>query len=194
MRWQHREEITESVSIKENFMFRNYVFTLSALLLLVMEQAVPARAADACEPVYSALTKIVTTPSHSYSVQTAPLGNGQQRIVEVIYVQGKTYMLARGKWMLSPVTPTEVLKQELENEQQGKSTCQFVRIESVNRESAAVYSMRRETDIANENGLIWISRTSGLALRKEVDMEYGGRLGKMHLIARYEYSNVKPPM
>jgi hypothetical protein len=69
-----------------------------------------------------------------------------------------------------------------------------VRNESVNGEAAAVYSMRRETDIANENGLIWISRTGGLALREEIDMDYGGSLEKMHLIARYEYSNVKPPM
>ena len=175
-------------------MFRNYVFIFSVLSLLVMGEAVAARAADSCQPVYDAITKIVTTPSHSYSTQTAPLVNGQQRTVEVIYVQGKTYILARGKWMLSPVIPADVLNQELENEKQGKSTCQFVRNESVNGEAAAVYSMRRETEIANEDGLIWISKTSGLALRKEVDMDYGGKLGKMHLIARYEYSNVKPPM
>ena len=175
-------------------MFRNYVVTLSVLSLFVTGQAVTARAADSCHPVYDALTKIVTTPSHSYSVQTAPLVNGQQRTVEVIYVRGKTYMLARGKWMLSPATPNDVLQQELENEKQGNSTCQFVRSESVNGEAAGVYSMRRETGTANEDGLIWISKTSGLALRKEVNMDYGGKLGKMHLIARYEYSNVKPPM
>jgi hypothetical protein len=52
MHWQHAEEITESVSIKENFMFRNYVFTLSVLLLLVMGQAATARAADSGAPSY----------------------------------------------------------------------------------------------------------------------------------------------
>jgi hypothetical protein len=175
-------------------MFRTHVFALSTLSLLVTAQAVPAHAADSCQPVYNAITKIVTTPSHSYSTQTAPLVNGQQRKVETIYVQGKTYMLARGKWMVSPATPNDVLQQELENEKQGKSTCQFVRNESVSGEAAAVYSMRRETDIGNEDGLIWISKSSGLALKKEADMDYGGKLGKMHLIARYEYSNVKPPM
>jgi len=175
-------------------MFRNCVFMFSVLSLLVMGQAVKARAADSCQPVYNALTKLITTPSHSYSTQTAPLVNGQQRNVETIYVQGKTYMFAKGKWMVSPATPTDVLKQELENEKQGKATCQFLRNESVNGEAAAVYSMHRETDIANEDGLIWISKTSALALRKEVDMDYGGNMGKMHLIARYEYSNVKPPL
>lgn len=175
-------------------MFRKYVFRLSVLSILLIGPGVTARAADACQPVYNALTKIVSTPSHSYSTQTAPLVNGQQRKVETIYVQGKTYMLARGKWMLSPVTPNDVLEQEVENEKQGNSTCQFVRNESVNGEAAAVYSMRRKTDSGTEDGLMWISKSTGLALRKEVDMEYGGKMGKMHLTARYEYSNVKPPM
>ena len=175
-------------------MFRNHVITFSVLSLLVAAQAVMARAADACQPVYSALAKIVTTPSHSYSTQTDPLVNGQQRTVEVIYAQGKTYMLRKGKWMLSPVTPNDVLQQELENQKQGQSTCQFVRNESVNGEAAAVYSMRRKTEVVNEDGLIWISKTSGLALRKEVDVEDSGSPGKMHLSAHYEYNNVKPPM
>ena len=175
-------------------MFRNHVFTLSVFSLLVLGQAITARAADACQPVYNALTKIITTPNHSYSVQTAPLVNGQQRTVEEIDFQGKIYMLAKGKWMLIPVTSNDRLQQELENEKEGKSTCQFVRNESVNGEAAAVYSIRRETDTAKEDGLIWISKASGLALRQELDVESVGIPGKMHLIGRHEYSNVKPPL
>ena len=38
-------------------MLRNYVFTLSVLSLLLMGQAVTARAADACQPVFDAVTK-----------------------------------------------------------------------------------------------------------------------------------------
>jgi hypothetical protein len=128
-------------------MLRNYVLTLFVLSLLATAQAVTAHAAESCQPVYNALTKIMTTPSHSYSTQTAPLVNGQPRNVEPIYVQGKTYMFVSGQWMVSPATPNDVLKKELENEKQGKSTCQFVRNESVAGEPAVVYSMRRETDI-----------------------------------------------
>jgi hypothetical protein len=54
--------------------------------------------------------------------------------------------------------------------------------------------MRRETENAKEDGQMWISKTTGRALRKEVDVDYGGAMGKSHLSARYEYSNVKPPM
>ena len=61
-------------SIEENFMFRNYVFTLSVLSLLVIGQAVTARAADSCQPVFDALTKFATTPSHSYTTEIAMNG------------------------------------------------------------------------------------------------------------------------
>lgn len=171
-------------------MFRRYVFTLSVFSLLVTGEAVTARSDDACQPVYNAITKIITTPSHSYSTGVV---NGKPTRTETVYVQGKTYMLARGKWMLSPVTPTDVLKQELENEKQGKSTCQFVRSESVNGEAAAVYSMRRETETLKEDGQVWISKANGRALREEVDVDYGGAIGKGRLSARHEYSDVKPP-
>lgn len=149
------------------------------------------RAADSCQPVFDAITKIITTPSHSYSsgvIKGKPLNS------ETIYVQGKTYMSVKGNWILSPVTPNDVLQQEVENEKKGKSTCQFVRNESVNGEAAAVYSLRRETKSVKEDGQLWISEANGRALREEVDTDYGPEVGKGHLSARYEYSNVKPPM
>jgi hypothetical protein len=103
-------------------------------------------------------------------------------------------MMVKGRWTRSAVTPNDVLQQEMENEKQGKSTCQFVRNESVDGEAAAVYSMRRETETVREDGQVWISKANGRALRKEVDVDYGGAVGKGHLSARYEYSNVKAPM
>lgn len=96
--------------------------------------------------------------------------------------------------MLSPATPHDVLQQELEDEKQGKSSCQFVRGESVNGEAAAIYSMRRDTEMLKEDGQVWISKVSGRALREEVDVDYSSAVGKGRLSARFEYTNVKPPM
>jgi hypothetical protein len=173
-------------------MFCNRVFTRSLFVSLTMIGFLAsAHAADSCQPVFDAIRKIVTTPSHSYS---AGVVNGKPSSTETIYVQGKTYMIVKGKWCLSPVTPNDVLEQEMENRTNGKSTCQFLRNEFVNGEPAAVYSMRRETENAKEDGQMWISKATGRALRKEVDVDYGGAMGKSHLSARYEYSNVKPPM
>lgn len=170
-------------------MFRNAISTLFVILASLAAPYVMA--ADACQPVFNAITKLVTTPSHSYS---SGVVNGKSISTETIYVQGKTYMFAKGKWMLSPATPTDVLTQELEDEKEGKSTCQFVRNESVNGEAAAVYSIRRETETRKEDGQMWISKVTGHALREDVDVDYGGSLGKGRLSARFEYSNVTPPM
>ena len=173
-------------------MFGNRFFTRPLFLSLMMAGLLSsAHAADSCQPVFDALTKLITTSSHSYSTGVV---NGKPTSTETIYVQGKTYIFARGKWMVSPATPADVLTQELEDEKEGKSTCQFVRNESVNGEAAAVYSVRRETETRKEDGQMWISKLTGRALREEVAVDYGGSLGKGRLSARFEYSNVKPPM
>lgn len=172
-------------------MSRHYVFAFSVLLLLVMGQPGTAHSADSCQPVFDAIQKLVTSPSHSYSTGAV---NGKATSTETIYVQGKTYIFASGKWTVSPATPADALAQELEDEKQGKSSCQLVRNESVNGEAAAVYSMHRESDSRKEEGQMWISMVTGRALREEVGVDYGGSLGKSRLSARFEYTNVKPPM
>lgn len=179
------------LSIKENYLFRNYIFTFSVLSAFVMGQSRIVHAADSCQPVFEALQQIMTTPSHSYSTGVV---NGKQISTETIYVQGKAYIFARGKWMVNPATPADVLTEELENEKQGKATCQFVRNDSVAGEAAAVYSLHREIETRKEDGQMWISKATGRALREEADVDYGGSLGKGRLSARFEYTNVKPPM
>jgi hypothetical protein len=172
-------------------MFRNAI-SIFAVLILASLTTPSVIAADACEPVFDAIIKLITSPSHSYSTGVL---NGKPISTETIYVQGKTYMTVKGaKWMLSPATPNDVLQQEKKNETNGKATCQLLRNDSVNSEPAAVYSLRRETETLKENGQVWISKITGRALREEVDVDYGGEVGKGHLSARYEYGNVKPPM
>lgn len=174
-------------------MFRNHVFVLCALSLLVTGQAVTARAADSCQPVFDALQKLVTTPSHSYTTSTAAKG-GMPRTAETIMVQGKKYIRVNGKWMDTRVTTQEVLEQEKESEKNGKASCQLVRSESVNGESASLYHLQRTTEDFKEDSQIWISTARGLPLREEQDIDMGGAIGKRHNSAHFEYGNVQPPM
>lgn len=184
---------TESFSIKENLMFRNYVFTVSVLSFLVMGHAPTARAADTCQPVFEALQKLVAIASHSYTTSTAAKG-GTPRTAETIMVQNKKYIRANGKWMDARVTTQEVLEQEKENEKSGQSSCQLVRRESINGESASLYHLQRETENFKEDSQIWISTTRGVPLREEQDIDMGGSIGKRHNSAHFEYTNVQPPM
>lgn len=173
-------------------MFRNYVSTLSVLSLLVVGQAVTAGATNACQPVFDALTKIATTPSHGYTTSTAVNG-GKATEAETIFANGQKYIRARGKWMRLPVTSQDVLEQESEKQEHDKSTCQFLRNESVNGEPAMLYSVHREYDEVKEDGQMWVSRGTGLLLRVEEDFDNGGNKVKEHRSTRFEYSNIRPP-
>lgn len=163
------------------------------VLMTLLSFTESARAADSCQPVFDALTKLVTTPSHSYTSSTAANG-GTPQTGETIMVQEKKYIHANGKWMDPHVTTQEVLEQERENEKKGKSSCQFVRNDSVNGESASVHHMQRETESFKEDSQIWISTTTGLPLREEQDVDMGGKIGKRHNSGRFEYGKVQPPM
>ena len=174
-------------------MFRNYVFTVSVLSLLVMGQESTAHAADACQPVFDAIQKLVTIPSHSYTTSTSAKG-GTPRTAETIMVQNKKYIRANGKWMDTRVTTQEVLEREKENEKSGKSSCQLVRSESVNGESGSLYHLQRETENFKEDSQIWISTARGVPLREEQDIDMGGSISKRHNSAYFEYRNIQPPM
>ena len=170
-------------------------FAFAVIVFVATQTLSPslARAADSCQPVFDAVQKLVKTPSHSFTTSTAAKG-GSPQTGETIMAQGRKYIRARGKWMDPRVTTQEVLEQEQENEKNGKSSCQLVRSESVNGESASLYHMQRETDSFKEDSQIWISKSTGLPLREEQDMDMGGAIGKRHNSAHFEYRNVQPPI
>lgn len=174
-------------------MFRSSVSTLCVLSLLVMHLAVTTRAADACDPVFDALTKVATTPSHSYTTNT-DFNGGKAMEAETIFANGQKYIRVRGKWMRIPVTSKDVLEQEKEKEEKGKSTCQLLRSESVNGETARLYSVHREFDEVKEDGQMWVSTSTGLLLRVEEDLDHRGNKKKEHQSTRFEYGNIRPPM
>jgi len=152
-----------------------------------------AWAADPCQPVFDALTKVPTTPSHSYTTSTR-VGGGTPTEAETIFANGQKYIRARGRWMHLPVTAQDVLEQEKKKQEKGKSTCQFVRNESVNGEAAALYSLHREYEGVQEDGQMWVSKATGLPLRAEEDFDNQASRGKEHRSTRFEYGNVRPPM
>ena len=128
-------------------------------------------------------------------MNAAPNTGGQARTYETIYVGGYVYIkvASTSSWSRGP-TAQQVLKQEQENQQSSKQTCHYLRDESVNGERAAVYSMHAERSDQKSDGQVWISKTSGLPLRQELDLDSGGKSGKNHHSMRYEYKNVQPPL
>jgi hypothetical protein len=113
---------------------------------------------------------------------------------ETIFADGQKYIRGHGKWMRLPVTSQEVLEEEKEKQEHGKSTCQLLRTESVNGQPASVYSMHREYGEITEDGQIWVSKRTGLPLRVDGDVDTRGTKVKAHSSTRFEYGNVQPPM
>ena len=174
-------------------MFRNHLATLFLLSLLVMGKAVTARAADACQPVFDALTKVATTPSHSYTTSTSANG-GSATEAETIFANGQKYIRPHGKWMRIPVTSQDVVDQEKEKEQHGTAICKLLGNESVNGDPAMLFSVHREYEEVKEDGKMWISKGTGLLLRVEEDVDDRGNKIKDHRSTRVEYGNVRPPV
>jgi hypothetical protein len=73
------------------------------------------------------------------------------------------------------------------------ATCRAVREESVNGEAATLYSMHDQNPDAKTDSEIWISKSRGVPLKLEMDMDVGGAGGKSHRTMRYEYMNVQAP-
>jgi hypothetical protein len=164
---------------------------LAFVIIAVIPSLSMAHAADSCQPVFDALTKVASTPNHSYTTHTA--ANGRSAEAETIFANGQKYIRVRGKWMRIPVTSQDVLEQEKEKEEKGKSTCQFLRSESVNSEAAKLYSMHRKYGDVKEEAQMWVSKSTGLLLRVEEDVNRGNNK-KEHQSTHFEYGNIQAPM
>ncbi len=165
-----------------------------AATLAVVSFCLTARAANPCQPVFDALDKVTMTPRHAYSSLTAAFTHGQPRESETIVANGKSYVRVNGKWRPDMGNLQEMQEQQKENREHTKGDCQFVRNEMVGTEAALLYSMHTESEDAKEDGQIWISKSTGLPLREELDIDVGGAAGKEHRSTRFQYGNIRPPM
>ena len=148
-----------------------------------------------CQAVLDASEKLFATPYHMYSTQGgAIVGNGQPKSSEAVFAGGALYILYNGKWSPSPISIDEMKAMEQRNRNNVKNmSCHYVRDEAVNGESAALYSTHEETVHGKTDSQTWVSKSKGLVLRQEIDIDTGGANAKTHISSRYEYSNVQAP-
>lgn len=173
---------------------RKPIFAAALLCSVALLLSPAARAQADCKPVRDAIDKLSTVSSHAYETQTDPARSGTGATNHEVIRAGNTiYVLMNGKWKKSPMSSADMRAQEEENWKNAKNvSCKHVRDESVKGESAAVYSTHNENEDTKEDGQIWVSKSKGLPLREEqdVDLGYGE---KHHMSIRYEYANVQAP-
>lgn len=81
-------------------------FLTCLTVLTALQSFSKLEAQDSCRPVFDAITKVVTTPSHSYSTH---IRSGKATSSETVYTQGKVFVGVNGKWTKSPEDPKQVL-------------------------------------------------------------------------------------
>ena len=149
---------------------------------------------SACQAVMDASDKLFTTPYHMFMTEAgAGVGNKTPVSSEIVFSRGVQYILNNGKWSPSPLSIVEVKEMTLRNRKNAKTSCHYVRDDSVSGETAALYSTHDDTAHGKSDNQIWISKSKGLILRQEMDIDTGGANGKTHLSVHYEYSNVQAP-
>ena len=165
-----------------------------ALLAAPALAQTPARTAAqsaACQPVFAALDKVMSLPTHLYS--TLDPGEGKEtRHIESIYAGGAIYQKEKGGWEKMKVTTIEAANQERENRTKTKPSCEFIKEENVDGKPANLYRVLTKTSTDTTTAQVWIARTKGTLVKQEIEID-GGNSGKMHYSVKYEYDNVEPP-
>jgi len=147
-----------------------------------------------CQALLDTSSKMFSMPLHFYFSSTR--AGGKTRSMESIFVGGFVYTLLNGKWLRMPVGAMGMDMREMSEEALKKSknvSCHAVRDESVNGESATVYSVHSENEHGIHDGQIWISKSKGVLLREEEDTQAPGQGGKDHMSIRFDYNNVQAP-
>jgi hypothetical protein len=173
---------------------------LCAVAVLNLASSAAANEAT-CKPFVDASAKTSHTPSHSHSVQTiegatkamAMLGMDKPTVVEQYNTGTKTYLFTPkdGQWtsMPSDEISNAVSSSEAKLQLQ-KTECSVLRTESMNGDLTTVFQSS-SVDPVNRT-TTWISQTSGLILRMDVDVEVNGTT-KSHSSAIYDYKNIELP-
>jgi hypothetical protein len=172
----------------------NPLLVVPALLALSIALPTRAEVPPACRPVIDAIMKQIGTPTHMYMTETAAFRGGKPTTAESIYAGGAIYIQIHGMWRRSPMTTAEMTKQQEENQKNLKAaSCRYLRDETMNGEPAVVYVEHSESEGATSDATTWVSKSRGLPLRLDSDIDAGGKMGKTHRSIRYEYSNVQAP-
>ena len=147
---------------------------------------------DACKVAFDSVTHVLATPNHQYVTRTDAAG--VERKSEIINTGIAMYVEAAGKWRTSPMTPQGMEDMMIESQKRATGTaCKLLRSESVGGSSAAVYSIHNETEAGISDTVLWVSKSDGLPLKQEIDLNAGGTAGKSHSEVRFVYKDVKAP-
>ena len=168
---------------------------LFVILLVAVGGVRRAPGADAaCQPVTEAYKKLTATPVHEYMSESAEYTAGKTGTSELVYVNHLTFIQVGGRWRVSPMSEKDRQgMRDAANDPKRSVTCKLIGDQAVSGEAAVMYSIHQQTTEDQIDTRVWVSRTRGLPLKDERDVNVGGMAGKSHRATRYDYANVQAP-
>lgn len=147
-----------------------------------------------CKPVFDALLKTITVPTHSIGTSLKSGQGANAKTMESIRTATATYVKVNGRWRKMPGTQAAAIAHEKENiDKMTAYACKPLRQESVNGVPATVYAVTMQSEHSKGAGQIWIAKGSELLLRQDMDTGLDVPSSKTHLSLTYDYSNVQAP-
>ena len=155
-----------------------------------------AHAQDAsCKQVFNSIKLQANTPNHQYFTISGAEPDSRAQTNEVITTGRARYVAVNGLWQTLTESPREITKREEENFKKSKTVCRLLREEMLEGAATTVYVEQSQTGPITSVGTIWVSKTSGLPVREEVNTDAGtGIAGKRHLEIRIVYTDVRAPV
>lgn len=143
--------------------------------------------AGPCKPVFDAMLKETTTPHHIVTTR-----NGTA-LGESITTADASYVLIKGAWKKSQMSPQAMLAQQQENIRDTTvQSCKALPDEVVDGRPTSVYQAHYEQkDVGVSEAKVWIAKATGLPLRTDVSIQAGE---KTSVVSRMDYDNIKAPV
>jgi len=152
-----------------------------------------------CDPIFNAVTKLLQTPNHQLMSQSSAAegvtSGGKIQTGETISTGDASYIKFNGSWRKAPISPQEMLKHQEEGRHLAKESCSFLK-EDESEGGAKLYKAHTETPKGISDVQIWISPSTGLPVREEVELTVRDNPSapvKTHSSIRFDYENVKLP-
>jgi hypothetical protein len=162
--------------------------TLPALTLwaISLTPALSAEPGPGCAPIVKAMEKTLQVDHSAVTQMGGRTSTG-------ITAGGVNYLQIDGVWKVSPISPQDNLKRSEENMHNAKAyTCQALPDSTIDGVAVANYRTHTEGQDAVVDSTISISKSTGLALSIENEMDTGGG-AKNHYVTRYSYTGIHAP-
>jgi hypothetical protein len=170
----------------------DFIMRIPALLIAFVFAAAASAAAQVpaqCKAAVEAGVRVITTPHHAVDKE-----GSRPRILEMITANGQNYVkIDGGPWKTSPMTPDRMAAQEQENIKNARNyRCTQLPDDQVDGAPAAVYKVHYDLpDVGTSDAQIWVSKATGLPLKTEQDLNFGGA---RHMSIKYDYANIQAPI